>query len=175
MSQLGWRRRRGTERQLRTERPVPSDELVATISAAAVAAHRHRGGVGSRVAFAAAITTFMLGTFASFGGLSYAASGASTAAQAVERVVVEQVPLVRENSAAADQYGPAVTPPAEEEAAPAEEEAASVAGAEAASVAGAEAASGTLPFTGVSLAMTLLISLGLIGGGVMLRRREQRQ
>jgi len=124
--------------------------------------------VGSRVAFAAAITTFMLGTFASFGGLSYAASGASTAAQAVERVVVEQVPLVRENSAAADQYGPAVTPPAEEEAA-------SVAGAEAASVAGAEAASGTLPFTGVSLAMTLLISLGLIGGGVMLRRREQRQ
>jgi hypothetical protein len=120
--------------------------------------------VGSRVAFAAAITTFMLGTFASFGGLSYAASGASTAAQAVERVVVEQVPLVRENSAAADQYGPAVTPPAEEEAA-------SVAG----TVAGAEAASGTLPFTGVSLAMTLLISLGLIGGGVMLRRREQRQ
>ena len=167
MSQLGWRRRRGTERQLRTERPVPSDELVASISAAAVAGHRRRGGVGSRIAFAAAITTFMLGTFASFGGLSYAASGASTAARAVERVVVEQVPLVRENSAAADQYGPNETPAAEVSK-PANRDGTG-------SVAGTEVASGTLPFTGLSLATTLLISLGLIGGGMVLRRREQRQ
>lgn len=168
MSQLGWRRRRATERQLRAERSVPSDELVASISAT-VGAHRPRAKVGSRIAFAAAITTFMLGTFASFGGLSYAASGASTAARAVERVVVEQVPLVRENSAAADQYGPNVTPPAEEEARGVEP------GTTAGNVAGTSDASGTLPFTGLSLATTLLISLGLIGAGVALRRREQRQ
>jgi hypothetical protein len=167
MSELGWRRRRATERQLRRERPQPSDELVASISAA-VAARRPRGAVGSRIAFAAAITTFMLGTFASFGGLSYAASGASTAARAVERVVVEQVPLVRENSAAADQYGPAVTPPTVEVAKPANRD---VAG----TVAGTAAASGVLPFTGLSLATTLLISLGLIGAGVALRRRELRR
>jgi hypothetical protein len=168
MSELGWRRRRATERQLRTERPQPSDELVASISAT-VAARRPRGAVGSRIAFAAAITTFMLGTFASFGGLSYAASGASTAARAVERVVVEQVPLVRENSAAADQYGdPNVTPPAVEVAKPANRD---VAG----TVAGTAAASGVLPFTGLSLATTLLISLGLIGAGVALRRRELRR
>lgn len=168
MSELGWRRRRATERQLRAERPQPSDVLVASISAT-VAAHRPRGRVGSRVAFAAAITTFMLGTFASFGGLSYAASGASTAARAVERVVVEQVPLVRENSAAADQYGnPNVTPPAQEVSKPANRD---VAG----TVAGAAVASGTLPFTGLSLGATVLLSLALIGAGLMLRRREQRQ
>jgi hypothetical protein len=167
MSQLGWRRRRATERQLRRERPVPSDELVASISAT-VATHRPRAKVGSRIAFAAAITTFMLGTFASFGGLSYAASGVSTAARAVERVVVKQVPLVRENSAAADEYGPNVTPPAEEVSKPANRDGTGT-------VAGAAVASGTLPFTGLSLATTLLISLGLIGAGVVLRRREQRK
>lgn len=169
MSQLGWRQRRATERQLRRERPAPSDELVASVSAI-VSAHGRRGALGSRLAFAAAITTFMLGTFASFGGLSYAASGASTAAQAVERVVVEQVPLVRDNSAAADQYGPNVTPPAQET--PAQEETGNV---QAGSVAAGSVASGTLPFTGLSLATTLLISLGLIGAGIFLRRREQRQ
>jgi hypothetical protein len=34
--------------------------------------------------------------------------------------------------------------------------------------------SGTLPFTGISLVGTFVLSLALIGGGILLRRRESR-
>jgi predicted transporter len=33
----------------------------------------------------------------------------------------------------------------------------------------------TLPFTGVSLLGTFVVSLGLIGAGIFLRRRERRR
>jgi hypothetical protein len=102
----------------------------------------------------------MLGTFASFGGIGYAASGASHAAQTLADLATAK--KVKVHSAAADQYGP---PP---KAQPAATQAAQPAAAEA--VAQARA----LPFTGLSLVGTALLGIALIAIGLALRRRERR-
>jgi hypothetical protein len=117
----------------------------------------------SRVAFAGAVAALMLGTFASFGGIGYAASGAGHTYKTVKTLVVNQRITVH-NSAASAQYKPP----------PAPINTGSVAGNSTQS-GGVEAASaaGTLPFTGFSLLATVLVSLGLIATGLLLRRRER--
>ncbi|MEJ7567588.1 MAG: hypothetical protein WKF41_04905 [Gaiellaceae bacterium] len=126
----------------------------------------------SRVAFAAAMTVMMLGTFASFGALSYAATGASETVQTVKRIVHGQAPPVRKTSAASDQYAPKanVAVVVKKKAAPAKP-VGQVLGAVAAPNAQV-ASSGELPFTGLSLGATAILGFGLIGLGVFLRRRE---
>lgn len=130
-------------------------------------------GKRSRAAFAAALTVFVLGSLVSFGGVSYAASGASHALSTAKRVTVTSHPRVRALSAASDEYSTAPT----------------IKG----SVKGTAAATSKpkpkkpvsatppptvptsqLPFTGLSLLGTSLVGFGLIGLGVALRRRERR-
>jgi len=154
------------EVQLRAARVEPGDEFVSDLSRRIVAS----GGTQtarpwSRVAFAGAVTTLMLGMFASFGGIGYAASGADHTYQAVKTLVVKHHVTVH-HSSAADQYGRSPT-------APSTPSSTGVAGEQTAgAVAAAAGQSGTLPFTGFSLLATVLVSLALIATGIVLRRRE---
>ena len=151
---------RAIERRLRAEAPVPAEELVARIAASIEGARKPVRAGWSRAAFAGAVTTFMLGTFASFGGLGYAAATAENAGQTVKQVVAA-APLLREVSPAQDEYG---EDEVEEEVAPVDT---GVAGGEQLGVVAAE---GTLPFTGISLLVTVLISGLLMAAGFALRR-----
>jgi hypothetical protein len=170
-----WKRRRSfgvgseVDGALRGHRMEAREEFVEGLSER-VLERTHRPRRWSRVAFAGAVSTFILGTFASFGGLSYAASGAAGTYHAVKRVATHHAFIVKvHKSSAASQYGPApkphtTTPPS-----------AGVAGTQTgvAGVAGVSSG-GTLPFTGLSLLATLIVSLALIAGGLALRRRERR-
>jgi hypothetical protein len=159
------------EAALRSRRAEAPSDLVARVSRRVQARPAAPRRAWSRAAFAAGLSVFILGSFASFGGLSYAASGATQTYDAVKQVVVKQKITVKvHTSSAADQYPttpskpsgvagvhvqkvkPKPKPPAAPQVAPAS----------------------TLPFTGFSLAGTLVLSLILIGTGVMLRRRERR-
>jgi hypothetical protein len=161
------RGRDSVEVALRAARPVADDELVDGLAArvAASNAPRTRTNRGSRLAFGAAVTVFMLGTFASFGGLGYAATnaadGKATAAKSQSAASAqydeEKVPTVGESSAAT----PTLTPPKSSPTV---------------SVAGESTApksSGTLPFTGLGLGATALLGSMLLVFGVFLRRREE--
>jgi hypothetical protein len=143
-------------------RPEFVDELSASVSARPLA---RRGW--SRVAFASAVAVFILGTFASFGGLSYAASSAAGAYHAV-KVSSGKLSVSVHKSSATDMYSRPKTQPVKPH-----ETQAGVAGAQA--LRSNVKSSGTLPFTGISLASTLLLSLVLIASGVFLRRRERGQ
>lgn len=57
-----------------------------------------------RLVAPAAITAAFLGSLASFGGLSYAASGTAHATGAVKRLVTSSKPHALKQSAAKDQY-----------------------------------------------------------------------
>src|SRR6266851_3943848 len=74
---------------LRGHRAEPSADFVDDLSRRLVPERLAPARTWSRLAFAAAVSVFILGTFASFGGLSYAASGATSTYQAVEQVVVK--------------------------------------------------------------------------------------
>src|SRR4051794_17028981 len=76
-----WKRRKfdggsDLEAQLRSYRASAPEELVDRVGHRIAGERRAPQRAWSRVAFASAVAVFMLGTFASFGGLSYAASGA---------------------------------------------------------------------------------------------------
>jgi hypothetical protein len=169
---LSFRRWRGRESelevQLRATRVEPRDEFVSDLSrrvastSGAQTANTVRSW--SRVAFAGAVTTLMLGMFASFGGIGYAASGADHTYQTVKTLVVQHRVTVR-HSAAADEYGK--TPPTPSS------PSGTVAGTQTAGGVEAAAQGGTLPFTGFSLLATVLVSLALIATGIVLRRRER--
>jgi hypothetical protein len=124
----------------------------------------------SRVAFAAAASTFLLGTFASFGGVGYAASGAKGTYHTVKQVAVKHTLIVSvHKSSARDQYAPKPKPHKKKQVA------AGVAGQRGGAVGVAGVRSGgTLPFTGLSLVATLALSLAMIIAGLALRRRERR-
>ncbi len=160
------------ERRLRASRARPREEFVSQVTGSVRQASNRQVRRHSRVAFAAAMTVMMLGTFASFGALSYAATGASETVQTVKRIVHGQAPSVRKTSAASDQYAPKanVAVVVKKKAVPAKP-ASQVRGAVAAPNAQV-ASSGELPFTGLSLGATALLGFGLIGLGVFLRRRE---
>jgi hypothetical protein len=114
------------------------------------------------------VSVFILGTFASFGGLSYAASGAAGTYHAVKQVAVKHSLIVSvPKSSASAQYAPKPKPHKTTQ-----PPAAKVAGTQA-GVAGVSSG-GTLPFTGLSLLATFILSLSLIALGVALRRRERR-
>jgi hypothetical protein len=141
------------EVDLRAGAPQADEQFVSSLSSVVAgstaprAIHRR-----SRRAFASALAVFVLGAGASFGGVGYAASGASDAATAVKNAV---------KSSATDQYGeqPAVQPPADK---------GDVGGVVTSSQ------SGTLPFTGLSLLGTAALGFALVGAGIALRRRESR-
>jgi hypothetical protein len=162
---LNRRKSSGLEGGLRAHRSEVSTDFVDGLAERVRSERFVRPRAWSRAAFAAGLAVFMLGTFASFGGLSYAASGATQAYDAVQHAVVTQkVQVSVHKSSAAGQYPHTVKPaPVKKKAKPHH-------------VAGVQATvqSGTLPFTGVSLLATLVISLMLIGGGIALRRRERR-
>jgi hypothetical protein len=125
-----------------------------------------RGRAWSRLAFASAISVFVLGTFASFGGLSYAASGATGTYDAVQQVVVKhKLKVSVHTSSAAGQYPHSPTKPTVVKHVQKPQQ----------HVLGVQTVSGsTLPFTGISLLGTFLVSLCLIGIGIAMRRRERR-
>jgi hypothetical protein len=155
--------------QLRSFRPQARDEFVRSLSQHVVGRPSTRTWARSRLAFAGAVSTFILGTLVSFGGLSYAASGASGTYHTVKQVAVHHTLFVSvHKSSAADQYAP---PPK-----PHHKKHHRTRGA--VGVAGVQNAvtkpSGTLPFTGLSLLTTLLVSLALVATGLLLRRRERK-
>jgi hypothetical protein len=169
---MRWKRKRDpVEAALREARPAASDELVGQLSERVLATAVTRSNRGSRLAFGAAVTVFMLGTFASFGGLGYAASSAQTTATAVKRVVAPAKTQKAHRSSAASQYGEqsVLTPPVAKPKDPAPT--ARVAAASAAS----PPKSGTLPFTGLGLGATALLGSLLLTLGVVLRRRGARE
>jgi hypothetical protein len=118
----------------------------------------------SRAAFVAAFVVLVVGSFASFGGLSYAASGGTHALRTVARAATGHKVVVR-NSSAASQYNTKPT--------------GQVAGVHKTkthkAVLAAPVKSGTLPFTGISLLVTVLLSLALTAGGFMIRRAGRSQ
>ena len=164
-----WGKRRDrVDEALRSARPVASDELVDSLTQQVVAATAPKASRsrGSRLAFGAAVTVFMVGTFASFGGLGYAATTADQAnakAQAPQSAASaqydeEKVPSPPTGKASV--LTPPKSPPS-----------VSVAGQSTAP----QAASGTLPFTGIGLGATAALGTMLLLLGVMLRRREARE
>jgi hypothetical protein len=128
----------------------------------------------SRIAFASSVAVFMLGTFASFGGVSLAAESAKGTFHAVKRVTVAQAPLVRHKTSASDEYGK--KKPAKAPKAPKQQFTPPTI-----VVAGANTTprQSTLPVTGISLLLTFVLSLGLAASGFVLRRfgaaRERRR
>jgi hypothetical protein len=185
--------------ELRANRPEPSSAFLEAVSERITADSRPtRLRTASRLSFAGAITVLMLGTLASFGGLGYAASSTKGAFVAVKRVVAPSQPQSARNTAAADQYQPQKitichkghTITIAKAALPAHlrhgdtigpcggvlgASAARIGGAGSGGVLGASATSGTLPFTGISLAATVLLAVILMALGFALRRRADRK
>jgi hypothetical protein len=139
------------------------------------------------------LTVLVLGTLASFGGLSYAASGTKQAVKTVRHVVAPSRPQIVQRSAAQAQYGqPRVTIchkgrtiTVSQAAVPAHLRHGDTVGAcgvagvtaerTAGGVLGSSASGGTLPFTGISLGVTVLLALLLVSLGLALRRRADRR
>lgn len=98
------------ESALVRERPAPPAELRRRLDARIQEQRRvERRYAGARLSFAAALTVFMLGSFASVGGLGYAANGARDALRAVKDAVVpsERDALRRLTGSSGQlQYGP---------------------------------------------------------------------
>jgi hypothetical protein len=153
------------EAALKRSRSEPREEFVASL-AERIAEERPRHRVAwSRLAFAGAASTMILGVFASFGGFGYAASGASSTYSVVKQAVVQhKLSVDVHKSSAASQYdsAPSATPP--------QNNAGQVEGADVGQVAGAQS---ELPFTGLSLLVTVLVGLALLTTGLILRRRER--
>lgn len=115
----------------------------------------------SRRAFVAAFVVLVVGSFASFGGLSYAASGGANALRTVAHAATGKKVVVR-HSSAAGQYVHQVLGVKTTKTKPHKQ------------VLAAPVKSGTLPFTGLSLLVTVLLSLVLAAGGYILRRAGRR-
>ena len=162
------RRARGKsdpEIMLRSHRAEPREEFLQGLADQVGAERPVHRTAWSRLAFAGAASTMILGMFASFGGLGYAASGASATYSVVKKAVVQHKLTVDvRKSSAAGQYDTNPTPPADNVAGES-----GVKGTAAGAVAGAQ----TLPFTGVSLLVTVLIGFALLATGLILRRRER--
>ncbi|HEY2371463.1 MAG TPA: hypothetical protein VGH82_02855 [Gaiellaceae bacterium] len=110
----------------------------------------------------AAFVVLVVGSFASFGGLSYAASGGAHALRTVAHAATGQKVVVRHSSAGA-QYDHQVLGVKATKTKPHK------------AVLAAPVKSGTLPFTGISLLVTVLLSLALAAGGYFLRRAGRNE
>jgi len=167
-----WRSRDGSlERTLREARPQPREDLVGALSAR-VSSETPRARTWSRVSFAAALVVFMVGSFASFGGLGYASSGAVSSVKVVRHVIVPEKHLVTITySSASDQYHhrrkivKTVIKPTPK---------VKVIGVKT-TIKPTAVNANTLPFTGASLLGTVLLGSALVALGVFLKRRESRQ
>jgi hypothetical protein len=170
----GGRRESDLEAALRGQRPEAPESLVDTVARRIEADRSAARREWSRLAFAAAVSVFILGTFASFGGLSYAANGATDTYSAVKQVVVKhKLKVSVHKSSASDQYPSspkhsALRPPAVQTPIHKPKAKHTVLGAEAVQAS-------TLPFTGFSLLATAAIGFALVGSGIALRRRERRR
>ena len=188
MARFRRQRKDGLARELRAGRPELSAGFVDALSKRVDAdGRRSHLFAWSRVSFAGALTVLVLGTLASFGGLGYAASGTEQAVRTVKRVVAPSRPQLVPNSAAQAQYAqPKVTVchnghtiTISKAALPAHLRHGDTAGA--CGVAGASvqrfagASSRTLPFTGISLGVTVLVAVLLVSLGLALRRRADRR
>jgi hypothetical protein len=181
-------------RELRANRPGLSEGFVDALSKRVDAGRRSRLHSWSRVSFAGALTVLVLGSLASFGGLSYAASGTKQAVKTVRHAVAPSRPQIVQKSAAQAQYGqPRVTIchkgrtiTVSQAAVPAHLRHGDTVGAcggvagataerTAGGVLGSSASGGTLPFTGISLGVTVLLALLLVSLGLALRRRADRK
>jgi hypothetical protein len=159
----------GAEQALRSLRSDPREEFVRKLVGRLEAEGGSLRRPWSRLAFAAAASTLIVGMFASFGGLGYAASSASTTYFAVKKIVVKhQVAVTVRRSSASDQYGPTPSPPRAAQAPASQTQGVQ------SSVAAARSGQ-TLPFTGFSLGATVLVSCALIAVGLLLRRRERNE
>jgi hypothetical protein len=165
-SQRRSRRQSDPEATLRSYRAQPREEFVESLADRVSAEPLVHRTAWSRLAFAAAASTMILGMFASFGGLGYAATGATSTYSVVKKAVVQhKLSVDVHKSSASGQYPGTPTPPTGNQ----------VAGESAVkgSAAGAVAGAQTLPFTGVSLLVTVLIGFALLTTGLILRRRER--
>jgi hypothetical protein len=154
---------------LRAHRAEARNEFVRELSGRIEASAARRVTAWSRLAFAAAASTFILGAFASVGGFGYVASGASATYSVAKQVVVKHKVAVRvHRTSAAAQY-PGTPPSTPQE---------NVAGVSTQHTSGAVAGvatARTLPFTGIPLRATVLVGAALLALGLVLRRRERRQ
>ncbi len=188
-----WRHRsHDVEEILRTARPVPRPEFVASLAERVRSVRppvRH-----SRLAFAASLTAFVVGSVISFGGLGYAATASYETVKVVKRVVAPSKPRALARTSASDQYRQTSIPEAGGTYPSQGVTGAGAKGAQAVIKKAAKKpaatptkkpalrhpaappvrAAGQLPFTGISLGATLAVSLALVGLGLLLRRRERR-
>jgi hypothetical protein len=161
-------RRFDPEALLRAERSYPRDEFVRELTARVEGARRPTPW--SRVAFAAAASTFILGMFATVGGFAYVASGATATYSVAKQVVVKhKLSVSVHESAASKQYPGTPNPPN-----PPHNNVAGTQNQQAAGVAGVASAK-SLPFTGISLLGTVLLGVALLTLGLIMRRRERRE
>jgi hypothetical protein len=155
--------RKGLESRLRAERAKAPDALVETI-VRSVTPERARSPRGARLSFAGAVAVLVVGSFASLGGVGYAASAGQVTVRAVKQIVVHHHVTVHHSSAIAQYVKPDIKlgkpKPASQ-----------TLGVTASLPAKVQ---GTLPFTGISLGITVAISLLLMGLGFGLRRRGLR-
>ena len=162
-----YRRSRGSrvdpEGMLRAHRSKPRDEFVRELSGRMEA---RRPTPWSRLAFAGAASTFIVGMFAMVGGFAYVAAGAGATYSVAKQAVVKHklAVTVHKSSASGEYPGTPSEPPANNVAGETTQHASAVAG-----VASAK----TLPFTGISLPLTVAIGLALLALGLILRRRER--
>jgi hypothetical protein len=157
-------RRKSLESRLRAERVKAPDALVETI-VRSVTPDRARSPRGARLSFAGAVAVLVVGSFASLGGVSYAASAGEVTVHAVKQIVVHHHVTVHHSSAIAQYAKPSTNlgKPSKP--------ASHTLGVTASLPAKVQ---GTLPFTGISLGITVAISLLLMGLGFALRRRGLR-
>jgi uncharacterized protein YqgC (DUF456 family) len=159
------RREPDPEATLRSYRAQPRDDFVESLADRISEDSRVHRTSWSRLAFAAAASTMILGMFASFGGLGYAATGATSTYSVVKQAVVQhKLSVDVRKSSASGQYPPTPTAPTNQVAGES-----AVKGSATGAVAGAQ----TLPFTGVSLLVTVLLGFALLVTGLILRRRER--
>ena len=152
---------------LRSHRAEPREEFVESLADRVSAERPSQRTPWSRLAFAGAASTMILGMFASFGGVSYAAGGAASAYSVVKKAVVQhKLSVDVHKSSASAQYPDTTpqTPPANNVAGQTQVQN---------SAAGAVAGAQTLPFTGISLVVTVLVGFTLLATGLILRRRER--
>jgi|SRR5438105_9741526 len=148
---------------LRSHRVEPREEFVESLSTRIDGERPVQRAAWSRLAFAGAASTMILGMFASFGGLSYAASGASSTYTVVRQAVVHHKLAIHvTKSSASSQYNTTPQAPAQQ-----------VAGQTQVKGSALGAVKSSLPFTGISLLATVLVGFALLATGLILRRRER--
>jgi hypothetical protein len=162
------RSRRGSDPGaiLRSHRAEPREEFVESLAERVDAERPVHRTAWSRLAFAGAASTMILGMFASFGGLGYAASGATSTYTVVRQAVVHHKITVHvDKSSASSQYDQTPTAPTQS----------NVAGQTQVKGSALGAVKSSLPFTGVSLLATVLLGFALLVTGLILRRRERSE